>query len=79
MLVIRRRANESFSIGDSVEVVILEIEGSQVKLGIRAPREIAILRSEVIETRRANQKAARRDLPADFPANFLSTLPPRSR
>ena len=79
MLIIRRRANESFAIGDSIEVVVLEVEGSQVKLGIRAPREVSILRSEVLETRRANQQAARRALPAQFPESFLSTLSRRAR
>lgn len=58
MLVIRRRALESFSIGDNVEVEVLAIEGNQVKLGIRAPREVAILRSEVRELQDVNRRSA---------------------
>jgi carbon storage regulator len=58
MLVIRRRGGESFVIGSDIEVEVLEIEGSQVKLGIRAPREVPILRSEVARTREANRAAA---------------------
>jgi carbon storage regulator len=59
MLVIRRREGESLLIGDQIEVEILEINGSQVKLGVHAPREIPILRKEVCLTMQANQDAAR--------------------
>lgn len=58
MLVIRRRAGEGFLIGDSIEVDILEIEGNQVKIGIRAPRETAILRREIAATRDTNLDSA---------------------
>lgn len=58
MLVIRRRAGEGFLIGDSIEVDILEIDGNQVKIGIRAPRETAILRREIAATRDTNLASA---------------------
>jgi carbon storage regulator len=58
MLVIRRRAGEGFLIGDSIEVDILEIDGNQVKIGIRAPRETAILRREIVATRETNLDSA---------------------
>lgn len=58
MLVIRRRAGESLRVGDNVEVEILEITGTQVKLGISAPREVAILRKEVYLTQEQNRAAA---------------------
>ena len=58
MLVIRRRAGEGFLIGDSIEVDILEIDGNQVKIGIRAPRETAILRREIAATRDTNLDSA---------------------
>lgn len=58
MLVIRRRAGEGFLIGDSIEVDILEIDGNQVKIGIRAPRETAILRREIAVTRASNLDSA---------------------
>ena len=54
MLVIRRRQGEGFLIGDSIEVDILEIDGNQVKIGIRAPRETSILRKEIAATRDTN-------------------------
>jgi carbon storage regulator len=58
MLVIRRRQGESLYIGDDVEVSILEITGSQVKLGIQAPREVAVLRAEIRVTAEQNREAA---------------------
>jgi len=47
MLVLTRRVDESLNIGDSIEVTILAIEGDKVKIGIKAPREITILRKEI--------------------------------
>jgi carbon storage regulator len=58
MLVIRRRQGEGFRIGESIEVDILEIDGNQVKIGIRAPRETAILRKEIVATRDTNLDSA---------------------
>ena len=58
MLVIRRRAGESFRIGDDIEIQILESSGGQVKIGIRAPRDVAVLRTEVFLTAKQNQLAA---------------------
>lgn len=59
MLVIRRRAGESLFIGDDVEIRILEVGPSQVKLGIAAPKEITVLRSEVRATQQANLEASK--------------------
>jgi carbon storage regulator len=47
MLVISRRAGESLIIGEGIEIEILDCSGSQVKLGIRAPREVCVLRKEI--------------------------------
>jgi len=59
MLVIRRRAGESFLIDGNIEVEILEVGSTQVKLGIVAPKEISILRKEVHTTREQNRAAKR--------------------
>ena len=58
MLVVTRRPGQSVLIGRDVEVVILEIEGTQVRVGINAPRSIRVLRRELVtqvgsENRRA--------------------------
>ncbi|MBM3725385.1 MAG: carbon storage regulator [Acidobacteria bacterium] len=59
MLVIRRRPGESLYVGAEVRVEVLSVEGSQVKLGIEAPRAVTILRDEVRATQQANLAAAR--------------------
>ena len=58
MLVIRRRCGEAVMIGPDVELEILDIGYSQVKLGIRAPREITVLRKEIQLTKDQNKAAA---------------------
>jgi carbon storage regulator len=62
MLVIRRRAGEglvvTFPGGERLEVEILEIEGSQIKLGFQAPRHVRVLRREIADTECANLQAS---------------------
>ena len=58
MLVIRRRIGEVVVIGDEVEIEILEASGSHVKLGIRAPRSVSVLRKEIQLTLEQNRRAA---------------------
>ena len=49
MLVLTRRAEEKIKIGDNIIVSILSVDGSVVKIGIDAPKEVTILRMEVLE------------------------------
>src|SRR5688572_14693275 len=59
MLVISRRKGQSITIGDEIELVVTELHRSTVKLGIRAPRGLAVLRGEIRETiEQANRAAA---------------------
>ena len=58
MLVIRRRAGESLLIGDDIEIEILSLTQGQVKLGIRAPQQIPILRKEIRLTYEQNREAS---------------------
>lgn len=48
MLVLTRRSEESVIIGGNIVVTILDVEGEKVKLGIEAPREVTILRKELL-------------------------------
>ncbi|TQR17649.1 carbon storage regulator CsrA [Psychrobacillus soli] len=47
MLVLSRKAGETIWIGEDVEIVISEVKGEQVKIGIRAPRNIDVIRGEL--------------------------------
>lgn len=59
MLVIRRRAGEAVLIGDDIEIEILDTTGSQVKLGIRAPKHVTVLRKEIQITGQQNLAASK--------------------
>ena len=64
MLVMRRRAGESFLIGADIEIEILEVGPTRVKIGIVAPAQLAISRKEVILTRAENMTASKGTEPA---------------
>ena len=49
MLVLTRKLGESITIGDSVRLIIVDIDGSQVKIGIDAPRSVEVYREELYE------------------------------
>lgn len=58
MLVISRKTSESIMIGDNIEIIISEISSDKVKLAVNAPKEIPILRKELIELKEQNQQAS---------------------
>jgi carbon storage regulator len=47
MLVLTRRIGESIQIGDLIEVHILSVEGNQIRVGVDAPKDVLVLRSEL--------------------------------
>ena len=47
MLVLTRRLNESITLGDDIVLTVIEVRGDQVRLGINAPRDMAVHRMEV--------------------------------
>ncbi|MCA9028601.1 MAG: carbon storage regulator CsrA [Planctomycetaceae bacterium] len=49
MLVLSRKKNESIVIDDQIKITVVEIRGDKVRLGIEAPREVPVHRSEVYE------------------------------
>lgn len=49
MLVLTRRKNQSIVIGDDIVVTVLEVKGDQIRLGITAPRDVQVYRSELLE------------------------------
>jgi carbon storage regulator len=59
MLVISRRKGQRVSIGEEIELVVTEVHRSSVKLGIRAPRGLTVLRGEIRDSiEEANRLAA---------------------
>ena len=49
MLVLARKTGQSIVINDNVEILVIEVRGDQVRLGIEAPREIPVYRKELLE------------------------------
>jgi len=58
VLVISRKVSESIIIGDNIEIIVSEISGDRVKVCINAPKEIPIVRKELLETRALNEEAS---------------------
>ncbi len=57
MLVVSRKVSESVVIGDDIEVIVTEIGSDRVKIGIKAPRGIPVMRKELLETKKLNREA----------------------
>ena len=58
MLVVTRKTDESIVIADNIEVTVLEISKDKVKIGINAPREVKIFRSELKTAKQTNEQSA---------------------
>ena len=61
MLVLTRKIDQSIIIGDNIKLIVVEIRGDQVKIGIEAPRDVTVHREEVYrEIKKENKRAALR-------------------
>lgn len=66
MLILTRRVGETLMIGDEVTVTVLGVKGNQVRIGVRAPKNVSVHREEIYERIRAEQQGAAPDV--DFPS-----------
>lgn len=58
MLILARKKDESIMVGENIEITVIEIQGDQVKIGIAAPKHVAIHRKEIfLEIKEENMKA----------------------
>ncbi len=64
MLVLSRRVGDSVVIGDNVEVTVLEIRGDVIRIGVDAPREVAVRRKELLTQLADSNRAAASPDPA---------------
>lgn len=75
MLVLTRKIGESVLIGGEIEVTLLDIKGDSIRLGVKAPRETRIQRSEIVVAVQAeNTAAADAATDAGVEADILSAL-----
>lgn len=59
MLVLTRKTGQSLLIGDNIEIQIIEIQGDRIRIGINAPRDVSVLRKELLEeVKEVNREAA---------------------
>jgi carbon storage regulator len=74
MLILTRREGESVRIGEGVTVTVLRVKGSQVRLGVNAPKDVAVQREEIAARMRAEAVGA---ASAGVPTGGGAEAPPR--
>jgi carbon storage regulator len=65
MLVLSRKKNESIVINDDITIVVVEIRGDKVRLGVEAPKEVPVHRREVFDAIHRNETADKAGTPSD--------------
>jgi carbon storage regulator len=69
MLILTRRVGETLMIGDSVSVTVLGVKGNQVRIGINAPKDVAVHREEIFQRiKREHDDQTQSEAPTPPPA-----------
>lgn len=76
MLILQRKEGQSLTIGDRIVVTVQEIGQGRVRLSVDAPRDIAVLRTELVEAQRENHSAAQEK---ESPMQLLKMLRKENR
>ncbi len=58
MLILTRRVGESLMVGDDITVTVLGVKGNQVRIGVNAPRDVAVHREEIYQRIQEDEPAA---------------------
>jgi len=58
MLILTRRVGETLMVGDEVTVTVLGVKGNQVRIGVNAPKEVAVHREEIYQRIKQEQEGA---------------------
>jgi carbon storage regulator len=68
MLVLSRKKNESIVINDNIRIVVVEIRGDKVRLGVEAPAEVPVHRQEVYEAIKLSERQRNEGLGQNLPS-----------
>ena len=74
MLILTRKPGEALFIGDKIKVVVVEIKGNQIRLGIEAPSDVRILREEIYSQILEENKSAAAPVSGDSLAGLSAVM-----
>ncbi len=74
MLILRRKPGEAISIGDETRIVIIEVKGKQVKIGVEAPLGVSIYRDELLRKILAENQEAAQTVPDALQIDLIKEM-----
>lgn len=72
MLVLTRKKDEGFVVGENIKITVVEVSKDRVKIGIEAPADVRIVRNELYDTERLNMQAAINKPSANLISDFMA-------
>ena len=72
MLILSRKKGESLVLGGEIEVTVVDVTGDKVRLGIKAPENVSVLRAELKQTADQNKDSAAKGITPETLAGMLS-------